>query len=79
MGQILVRGIPEEDMDALTERAKRLGRSREQEVRLLIARAADEDRRWREHIRSAEEWQSRLAGRTFADSTERVRQDRDTR
>ena len=79
MAQIIVRGIPEEDMTAVTERASRLGRSCEEEVRRLIARAADEERGWGKHVWRAEDWQSRLAGRVFADSTERVRQDRDSR
>lgn len=76
MGQILVRGIPETDMDALDERARRLGRSREQEVRLLIARAAAEERGWAEFRRRSEELRARLAGRSFGDSTDLVRSDR---
>lgn len=79
MGQILVRGIPDSDMAALDERARRLGRSREQEVRLLIARAADEERRWSEHARRAEEWRKRLADRGFPDSTALLRDDRERR
>lgn len=76
MGQIVVRGIAEADMEALDERARRLGRSREQEVRLLIARAADEERGWAEHVRRSEEWRERLSGRTLGDSTLIVREDR---
>lgn len=79
MGQIVVRGIPEEDMDALDERARRLGRSREQEVRLLIARAATEERGWAEHSRRSGELRERLAGRPFGDSTALIRSDRDAR
>lgn len=77
MGQILVRGIPEADMAALDERARRLGRSREHEVRLLIARAADEERRWAEHVERAEELRARLSDRSFPDSTALVREDRE--
>ena len=77
MGQILVRGIAEADMEALDERARRLGRSREQEVRLLIARAAEEERRWVEHVRRSDEWRARLSGRSLDDATTLVREDRD--
>lgn len=79
MGQIVVRGIPEEHMDALDERARRLGRSREQEVRLLIARAAAEERGWAGFRRRADALRARLEGRPFGDSTEAVRSDRDVR
>ncbi len=79
MGQIVVRGIPEEHMDALDERARRLGRSREQEVRLLIARAAAEERGWAEFRHRADGLRARLADRRFGDSTEAVRSDRDAR
>jgi plasmid stability protein len=77
MGQILVRGIPEEDMEALGERARRLGRSREQEVRELIARAAAEERGWAEHVRRAEAWRARLKDRDLLNTTELIREDRD--
>jgi plasmid stability protein len=77
MGQILVRGIPEDDMEALGERAHRLGRSREQEVRELIARAAAEERGWAEHVRRAEAWRPRLRDRDLPDTTELLRDDRD--
>ncbi len=79
MGQILVRGIPEADMDALDERARRLGRSREQEVRMLIARAAAEERGWQEFADRAEGLRSRLADRSFPDSAALIRSDRDAR
>lgn len=79
MGQILIRGIPEDDMNALRERAERLGRSREQEVRLLIARAADEERGWQEHVSRSEEWRERLARRGLPDTTVLVRKDRERR
>lgn len=77
MGQILVRGIAEADMTALEARARRLGRSREQEVRELIARAAAEERGWAEHTARAAEWRAQLAGRSFPDATTLVRRDRD--
>lgn len=79
MGQILVRGIPEADMEALDGRARRLGRSREQELRLLIARVAEEERGWAEHVRRGDALRSRLSGRPLGDSTGLVRRDRDRR
>jgi len=79
MAQIVVRGIPEGDMKALDERARRLGRSREQEVRLLIARAAAEERGWAEFADRAEAMRRRLGGRELGDSAELIRADRDAR
>ena len=77
MTRILIRGIPEADMAALEARARRLGRSREQEVRELIARAATEERGWAEHARRSAEWRARLAGRALSGSTDLVREDRE--
>ena len=77
MSQIVVRGIPEDELRALDQRARRLGRSREQEVRELIARAAAEERGWAKHVRRAADWRSRLAGREFPDTTSLVRGDRE--
>ena len=77
MGQIIVRGIPVGDMTALSERAARLGRSREQEVRLLIARAAEEERKWAEHVRRSEALRGRLGGAGQPDSTALIREDRE--
>lgn len=77
MGRILVRGIPDADMDALSRRAERLGRSREQEVRLLIARAAEEEHRWAEHARRSETWRERLSNRGLPDTKALVREDRE--
>lgn len=77
MAQIVVRGIAEEDMDALDERARRMGRSREQEVRMLIARAAAEERGWATFRRRSDELRQRLEGRVFGDSADLVRADRD--
>lgn len=79
MGQIIVRGIPEGDMKALDARARRLGRSREQEVRLLISRVAEEERAWAEHVRKSKEWRQRLEGRDFPALEGMIREDREGR
>lgn len=79
MGQIIVRGIPEGDMKALDARARRLGRSREQEVRLLISRLAEEERAWAEHVRKSKEWRQRLEGRDFPALEGMIREDREGR
>lgn len=79
MGQLVVRGIPEGDMEALEDRARRLGRSREQEVRLLIARAAEEERGWAEFSERSAELKRRHSGRRFGDSAGLIRSDRDAR
>lgn len=81
MAQIVVRGIAEEDVKVLDARAKRHGRSREEEVRRLIAETVADERAWRSFFRRAEALRERVRKRygTLRDSAELIREDRDVR
>ncbi|MGH7477254.1 MAG: FitA-like ribbon-helix-helix domain-containing protein [Longimicrobiales bacterium] len=81
MGQILVRGIPDEEVEVLDARARRHGRSREEEVRRLIAAAVEDERAWDSFLERASELRERLRadGRRFSDSAALVREDREGR
>jgi plasmid stability protein len=76
--EILVRGLGQKTVKRLKKRARLSGRSLQQEVKSILERAAttltmDEARRL------SETWHRRLAGRSFSDSAELIRQDRDSR
>ena len=75
MAQVLIRDIDSEVVDRLRENAKRNGRSLEAELRSILQRAAGvitpDVRAEVERIRA------RFAGRTFSDSSELIREDRD--
>lgn len=76
MAQVLVRDLENDVVDKLKERAKSRGRSLEAELRLILQQAAIESSRTRPAL-SIEEIQKMLAGRTFSDSTEMLREDRE--
>jgi plasmid stability protein len=79
MGQLLVRGVPDKIIATLKKRAKQHGRSAEAEHRTILEQALkpSADQFWKEADRIRTELQE--AGRTFRDSTEFIRQDRDRR
>lgn len=74
MAQILVRGLGEEVVARLKDRATLHGRSLESEARTILETAAgftaDEARR------AVSGWQRRLAGRKMTDSRALLREDR---
>jgi antitoxin FitA len=75
MAQLLIRNLDEETIQNLKARAKRHNRSLQGEAKLILeelARQPDEPA-----MVIAERWQEYFAKRTFTDSTELVRQDRD--
>lgn len=72
---LLLRGIDPEVLKALEVRAKRSGRSLQQE--LHIALRAGARRNFDEARAIAAAWHARLAGRTITDSVELIREDRD--
>jgi plasmid stability protein len=78
MGSILVRGLDQTTIERLKERARLNGRSLQQEVKALLERAA-ETVTMGEARRVSERWNRRLAGRPLSDSTELIREDRDSR
>jgi plasmid stability protein len=78
MGSILVRGLDEKTIERLKERARLNGRSLQEEVKTLLEHAA-ETLSMREARRLSERWNRRLDGRSLSDSTELIREDRDSR
>lgn len=75
MPQLLIRNLEEETMQKLKERAKKHNRSLQGEVKLILegyANSPDES-----PLAIAERWQGYFAGRTFSDSAELVREDRE--
>jgi plasmid stability protein len=75
MAQVLVRGLADDVVERLKARAKRNGRSLEAELRLVLEESAQEDPGsfWEE----ADRIRASLADRTFSDSTELIREDRE--
>ena len=76
MAQVLVRDLDADVVERLKDRASRHGRSLQKETKAILEEAS---RRYgmEEARRVAEEWHERLAGRTFSDSAELIREDRD--
>lgn len=75
MGQILVRNLDPAVVERLKTRARRNGRSLQAEVAEILQEASS--RLTMTEARAlSEQWHARLAGRTFSDSTELVREDR---
>lgn len=74
MAQILVRGLENEIVARLKDRASSHGRSLESEARSILESAtaftAEEARQ------VVNDWQKRLADRKFSDSVELLREDR---
>jgi antitoxin FitA len=75
MAQVLVRELEDEVVERLKQRARRSGRSLEAELRLILQQAAVE---WSPDVMAeVERIRARFAGRTFSDSAELIREDRD--
>jgi hypothetical protein len=75
MAEILVRGLDEKVVENLKKRARRNGRSLQAEVKATLEQDTKVDmataRRMADRIRR------RFKGRTFSDSAELIREDRD--
>ena len=78
MGSILVRGLDRKTIERLRERARLNGRTLQQEVKTLLERGA-ETLTMREARRVSEGWRCRIGGRSFSDSAQLIREDRDSR
>jgi plasmid stability protein len=78
VGSILVRGLDQKTIERLKERARLNGRSLQQEVKALLERAA-ETFTIREARHLSERWTRRLRRRSFSDSAQLIREDRDSR
>jgi plasmid stability protein len=76
MAQVLVRDLDADVVERLKERARRHGRSLQKETKAILEDAAS--RYTMEEAReAAERIRRRLAGRTFSDSAELIREDRE--
>jgi len=77
MRSILVRGLDEQAVQRLKERARGNGRLLQQEAKAILERAA-ETLTMSEARRLSDRWRRRL-GRPFSDSMRLIREDRDAR
>ena len=75
MPQLLIRNLDEETIRNLKERAKVHNRSLQGEVKLILEEYAKRPDEPPQVI--ADRWQGYFSGRTFSDSAELVRQDRE--
>jgi len=78
MPDLLIRNLSPETLAYLKDAAVRHGRSVRAEVTALIKDAEQRERRAREFWPAADALRDRLAGRYHADSTELIREDRDS-
>lgn len=74
MANILVRNVKDQTIKRLKTRAKRNGRSFQSEARLVMDSAAEPT--IAEMLSKARRWRKKL-GRSFSDSVEIIREDRD--
>lgn len=77
MAQVLVRNLNEKVVARLKKRAATRGRSLQAEVKIILEEAAQEDAAdfWKAADRIRE--QLKRSGRTFSDSADLIREDRD--
>ena len=74
MAQLLVRNLDDATVEMLKQRAKRHGRSLESEVRSIVRGAVEAGGDWRQQV---EQVRALFEGRTFSDSSELIREDRE--
>jgi plasmid stability protein len=82
MSQILVRNVKPEAVRRLKRRARACGRSLQSEAKMILEQAAELEspRVSRKRlIAMLEGFRKRWKGKTFSDSTELIREDRDNR
>jgi plasmid stability protein len=75
VAQVLVRDLDTAVIEKLRERARRNGRSLEAELRLILQQAAGGTTE--EVLATVDRVRAMFAGRTFSDSTELLREDRE--
>lgn len=75
MSQLLIRNLEDETIQKLKTRAKSHNRSLQGEVKLILEAVASQPDEL--PLTIAEQWQGYFAGRSFSDSTEQVREDRE--
>lgn len=74
MAQVLIRGLDDETVKRLKDRAQRHGRSLQAEARLILTQVAGLG--FNDARKLARQWHSKLCRRDLPDSTESVREDR---
>lgn len=75
MPDILVRGLSAEKIERLKDQARRHGRSLQSQARTILEEAAGSESE--EIAAMLDEWRARVKGRTFSDSAELIREDRE--
>ena len=78
MAQLLVRDLDPALVARLKEQAARHQRSLEAEVRVILAEAAPDRTAFHEAVRFAAEMRSKYAGKILDDSTDIIREARDS-
>lgn len=78
MPDILLRNVPPEVADYWKERARQHNRSLQQELQSFMREEEERQRRRKASWQQLQEFQKELTGRTFSDSAELIREDRDT-
>ena len=78
MAQILVRGLEEDFVKKLKERACRHGRSLQAEIKLILVETVNEEQ-WDADtaLKKLDAFKRRFKGRKFSDSADLIREDRD--
>jgi len=76
MAQVLVRDLKADVVERLKDRARRHGRSLQKEAKAILEDAASHYT-MEEAREAADRIRRRLAGRTFSDSAELIREDRE--
>jgi len=74
VAQLLVRNLDDATVEMLKQRAKRHGRSLESEVRSIVRGAVEAGGDWRQQV---EQVRALFEGRTFSESSDLVREDRE--
>jgi hypothetical protein len=78
MPDILLRNVPARVADYWKERARKHNRSLQQELQGFISEEEERDRRREEWWQKVDAFRASLGDRTFSDSAELIREDRDT-
>jgi len=80
MAQILVRDLDQEVVDRLKERARENNRSLQGEAKAILERATRTEKASFEELKAIlDKWDRHWGGRIFDDSTQLIREDRDSR
>ncbi len=75
MAEVRVRDLDPEIVARLKTRARLHGRSLQKEIKLILEESTPVG--IRQAAKLMDSWQEKLAGRSFADSAEQLRQDRE--